>query len=119
MRGLTLVVAAGSDATRLRTALGLAATHAAIGGRTRLFLDGEAVDLIARPDAADDARYAAAGLPSIAELVASCLDLGVAVQLCQSGLALLDRAAGRDPRLDVGGLTTMMATLGEDRLVVV
>ena len=116
MRGLTVIVAAGTDDLRLRTALTMAAAHAALGGRTRLFLDGEAVALIAAP-AADDGRYAAAGLPTQAELIESCLDLGVTIQLCQTGLALLERdAAGLDPRLEVTGLVSVLAALGEDRL---
>lgn len=117
VRGLTIVVA-GADAGRLRTALELAAANAALGGAARLFLDSAAVALLGRPDPAD-ATYQAAGLPTRTELIATALDLDVAVTLCQSGIALagIDLAA-LDPRIAAGGLTALLATLGEDRLVV-
>ena len=118
MRGLTILLA-GPDADRLRSALGLAAAQAALGGAARLFLDGAAVALLAPPLAApDDAAHAAAGLPTLAELVDTACTLGVSVTLCQSGLALagLD-ATTIDARFATGGLTGLLATIGEDRLV--
>ena len=51
VRGLTIIVA-GRDPDRLRSALGMAATQAALGGKARLFLDGGAVALLAAPLAA-------------------------------------------------------------------
>lgn len=104
VRGLTLVVA-GPDPGRFTAALRLAATAAAVGGRTRLFLDEAAVALFP----------AAAGEP----LLAACLELGVGVELCQGGLAAagLDLRA-LDPRLEGGGLAGLLAGLDDDRLVV-
>lgn len=118
VRGLTIVVA-DADAARLRTALGLVAAQAALGGAAGVFLDSAAVALLQSPDSAD-ACYHAAGLPTRAELIATALDLGVALTLCQSGIALagIDLAT-LDPRIAAGGLTAILATLGEDRLVVV
>jgi predicted peroxiredoxin len=118
VRGLTIVLT-GTDPDRLRSALGLAATQAALGGAARLFLDGASAGLLAAPIAAPgDADHQAAGLPTLAELLETALALGVAITLCQSGLALAGIAADRiDPRLHAGGLTHMIATLGDDRLV--
>ena len=106
VRGLTLVVV-GRDPARLEAGLRLAATSAALGGRTRLFLEGEAVALAGNWSAEAGA------------LLQSCHTLGVSVTLCQSGLAAagLDLRA-LDPRLETGGLTGLLATLGDDNLSV-
>ena len=115
MRGLTIIVA-GQDPARLRSALGIAATQAALGGPARLFLDGIAVGLLGAD--ADDADYVAAGLPAMDELADTCLALGTRIILCQTGLALAGLAAtSLDPRLETGGMTGILATLGDDRLV--
>jgi len=118
MRGLTVIVA-GTDPDRLRSAIGLAAAQAALGGKARLFLDGVSAGLLALPiAAASDRDHAAAGLPSLAQLVETALALDVAILLCQSGLALAGIAAdGIDSRVGTGGITGIMATLGDDRLV--
>jgi len=118
MRGLTIIVA-GRDTARLRSALGMAAAQAALGGPARLFLDGSAVALLRAPIAeADDADYRAAGLPTLGELVDTGLALGARIILCQSGLALAGlTAAMLDPRFETGGMTSILATLGDDRLV--
>ena len=102
VKGLGIIVA-GGDPDRSRTAMNLAAAQAALGGRVRLLLDGEAVRLAVRPD----------------ELLDACLDLGATVTLCQSGLAAagLD-AQSLDPRFDYGGMVGWLAELGDDRLVI-
>lgn len=118
LRGLTIVVA-GRDPDRLRSALGMAATQAALGGKARLFLDGRAVVLLAAPLAAPgDDELRAAGLPTLADLTETALALGVRITLCQSGLALAGLSPERiDPRFDSGGMTGILATLDDDRLV--
>jgi len=118
MRGLTIIIA-GQDPARLRSALGMAAAQAALGGAARLFLDGKAAGLLRAPIAApDDVEHQAAGLPTIGELVDTCLALGARIILCQTGLALAGLAAASlDPRLETGGMTGLLAALGEDRLV--
>ena len=74
LRGLTIIVA-GTDPDRLRSALGMAATQAA---------------------------------------------LGATITLCQSGLALAGiDAASIDQRFHIGGMTGVLAGLGEARLVAV
>jgi hypothetical protein len=103
MTGLAIIVA-GVDVARFRTALTLAAAHAALGGRTRLLLDGEAVRLAVLPQD---------------ELIESCFDLGATITLCQSGLAAAGlEAAALDPRFDYGGMVGLLADLGDDRLVI-
>ncbi len=118
VRGLTIVLAS-PDQDRLRSALGMAATQAALGGPARLFLDGASVGLLVQPIAAPrDADHRTAGLPTLAELVETALTLGVSITLCQTGLALAGLAADRiDPRFAIGGMTMMLASLADDRLI--
>lgn len=101
-RGLTIVVS-GSDADRLRSALGLAAAEAALGGRVRLFLDAAAVRVLRSPPDFFD------------PMVEASRDLGVRLLLCQTGLS--EQGVAPDPRFDVGGLVSLLAELGEDRLL--
>lgn len=101
MRGLGIVVA-GTDPERLRSALTLAAAQAALGARSRLLLDGDSVRLAATPG----------------ELLETCLDLGVTVTLCQTGMAAAGMTPGKlDVRFDYGGMVGWLAELGEDRLL--
>lgn len=118
MRGLTIVVA-GLEHDRLRSALGMAATQAALGGAARVFLDGASAPLLAQPIVGPrDADHAAAGLPTLAELVETTLALSASIVLCQSGLAMAGIARDRiDPRFTTGGMTMVLASLGDDRLV--
>ena len=119
MRGLTIVTAT-ADAGRFRSAIGLAAAQAAVGGRARLFLDTAAVPLLAPPMVhAEDAAYRVAGLPTLAELWDTALTLGVTVVACQSGLALAGLTPDAiDIRVEFGGLTGLLATLSDDRLAI-
>ena len=101
MRGLGIIIG-GMDPSRVGTALTLAASQAALGGRVRLLFDGDAVRLAVTRD----------------ELLESCLELGVTVTLCQSGLAAAGlKAAALDPRFDYGGMVGWLAELAEDRLI--
>ncbi|MCW3835416.1 DsrE family protein [Sphingomonas canadensis] len=116
MRGLTILVA-GADAGRLRSALTLACAHAALGGRTRLFVHEAAVPLLAPGADPDAALLAAHGLPDRAGLIATAAEAGVALIACQTGLALAGLAE-RDlpPGFETGGLMGLLATLDDDRL---
>ncbi len=115
MRGLTIVaIRPGS----LRAALELAAAIAALGGRARVFCQGEAVTALAPLHDAHDARHAACGLPTLIELFEEALGLGVEVIACQSGLLLTGIGADiLDPRIGFGGPVSVLQTLGDDRLV--
>ncbi|MET0245695.1 MAG: peroxiredoxin [Sphingomonas sp.] len=100
LRGLTIIVATG-DGERFRAALTLAAAHAALGGRTRVYLHEGAVPLIATGDA----------------LLTTAMEIGATLIVCQTGMA----ASGLDARdlpsgVETGGLVALLADLGEDRL---
>lgn len=113
MRGLTIVVTEGA---RLRAALELAAAQAALGGRARVFCQGPAVAAL-RLDA-DEPAHTAAGLPDLRALAGDALALGVEILACQSGLALCGMSADTlDERFGFTGLLQLLATLGEDRLL--
>ena len=120
MRGLTIIIADVSS-IRFRAALSLASTHAALGGKARLFLAGEAVSLIRAPISGwDDDEYAEIGQPDMASLYAEALDAGIGFIVCQTGMALGDAEMGDfDSRVEAGGMVSLLATLGDDRLVTV
>nr|WP_221240433.1 DsrE family protein [Sphingobium boeckii] len=117
---MTVIVIEGSS-ERLRGALSIAAAHAALGGNARIFLQGEAVRAIREPlQGWEDDTHEDAGLPALAILFDEALKLGVRIIACQSGLQLANaRPEDFDPRVDYGGLVSVMQDLGEDRLVTV
>ena len=97
MRGLTIIVVT-ADPGRWRAALTLASAQAALGGRTRVYCHEAAVSLLQPSDLLDTAR-----------------ELGVTLIACQTGLA-----AHNLPLPDfaeAGGLVSLLADLGGDRLV--
>lgn len=118
LRGLTIIVA-GGDAARLHAALSLAAAQAALGRPARIFLQAEAVALVRQPiTAPDDARYAAAGMPTLGEMLAEVVAMGVPITACQSGLVLAGISAGDLPSgIGIGGLVELLSTRGEDQLL--
>lgn len=117
MRGLTILVAT-ADAERFRAALSLACAHAALGGSARVYCHEAAVArLVPGADPGDDG-LAARGLATRGQLLSEALEGGVALIACQTGLA----AAGITfdalvPGVEPGGLVSLLATLGQDRLV--
>lgn len=118
MRGLTIVVAA-PDADRLHGALSLAAANAALGGRARLFLQGEAAALIQDPTSPADERRSSCGVPTTMQLLQEAQALGAEVIVCQSGLALCGLCAESLPEgIHTAGLVQLLATLGEDQLTI-
>jgi predicted peroxiredoxin len=105
----------GADPARLHGALVLARAEIALGGAARLFLQGDAAALLRPPIAApQDAAWHAAGEPTLAALIDEALADGVAIALCQSGLA---RAAfdanGLDPRIELSGPVAFLAAVDE------
>lgn len=99
MRGLTIVVLT-ADVARWDAALALSASHAALRAQTRLYLHDAAVRLIG----------SGSGWPT-------ALELGVRVIACQTGLAAAGMALPEC--VDAGGLVSLLAELGEDRLVTI
>lgn len=120
LRGLTIIVADVSS-ERFRCALNMAAAQAALGGSARIFLDGEAVAVVRTPVAGwNDDACADAGLPTLAELLAEALDQGVRIILCQSGMAMTGaETRDFDARIETGGMVSLIAALGDDRLAAV
>ncbi len=119
MPGLNILLVR-DDAENLRAALMLAMTQRALDGEARIFLQMEAVRLIAPPLAAQrDEEHRRAGFPTLAALADEALADGVAIIACQSGLALYAmKAADLDPRIETGGLLSFMAAIGPaDRLL--
>jgi len=117
MRGLTILVAT-ADVERFCAALSLACAHAALGGRTRLYCHEAAVALLVPGADAGDGGLAGKGLATRAQLLTEALDGGVTLIACQTGLAAAGIAfdtltAGVEP----GGLVSLLADLGDDRLV--
>ncbi|WP_447728892.1 peroxiredoxin [Sphingomonas koreensis] len=117
MRGLT-ILAATADIERFRAALSLACAHVAVGGGARLYCHEAAVVLLVPGTDPGDDDLAAKGLATRAQLIAEALECGVTLIACQTGLAAegvtFDAlAAGVEP----GGLVSLLAGLGEDRLV--
>lgn len=97
MRELRIIVAT-ADPERLRGALVLASAQAAMGGKTSVFLQLDAVGLLRQPIAAPrDEAHRAAGLPALAAVLDEAMVLGVSVLACQSGLALAGLAADALP----------------------
>lgn len=118
MRGLTILIST-DDRVRFRAALSLACAQAALGGRVRLFCQEEAVSLLIDEPDPDQAALTARGLPTMPDLIAAAHDIGIALILCQTGLSAallnLDRLYNG---IETGGLVGVLATLGDDRLLV-
>jgi predicted peroxiredoxin len=118
MRGLTILVATG-DAEGLHAALTYAAAGAAIGNAVRVHLHEGAVALLRSPLAAPaDGAREKAGLPTLEQILHEALGLGVAITVCQSGLALAGISLDQlDHRIEAQGPVAMLAALGDDRLM--
>ncbi len=118
MRGLTIILVEASS-EKLRGALTLAAAQAALGGRARIFAQGEAAALFRPPvQGMEDDLHADAGLPVLVDLLEEALTLGVQLSVCQTGLHLTNTdAATLDPRIAAAGPVAILQTLGEDRLL--
>jgi peroxiredoxin family protein len=89
------IMIVSDDAQRLWSALSVAAAYAALGKNVSVFLSGSAAACAAHDyQAACDTTHAAKGIATLAELFTSCAELGVAVSVCQTGMALCDLTAG-------------------------
>lgn len=97
MRGLTVLVTR-ADGDNFSAALALACSNAALGGQTRLYCHGSAVTLL---------------LPSPA--LTQAVEMDVKIVACQSGLAMHDMPI--PDFAEAGGMISLLADLGEDRLV--
>lgn len=117
MRGLT-IIAASADVERFRAALSLACAQAALGGAARVYCHEAAVRLLLPGEDPDDAQRIAAGLPTRTHLLHEAQASGVTLIACQSGLAAAGIPFNVLPfGIEPGGLVSLLAGLGEDRLV--
>ena len=113
LRDPLAILLVSDDPARLRTALTLARTQIALGGTAHIFLQGEATPLLRSPvSSLRDADWLAAGEPTLATLLDEALEDGVAISLCQSGLAMADiKAHELDPRLIFSGPVAFLASI--------
>ena len=119
MTGLAIIVST-ADQARFRAAMTLALTQSALGGRVRVYAHETAVPMLARSVRADDDSDTLAenGLPDRLDLIAIALEADVAVIACQTGMAIAGLAVeDLVDGVESGGLMSVMATLGDDRLV--
>ena len=117
-----LILIAEDNPERLRTALVLACTSAALGQTVRMFFQGRSVALLHLPITdPDEEGQASAGLPTLGQLVDEATALGVSFACCQSSLAMLGLTpAAFSPDVAWGGMTGLLAEMTpEDRLVAI
>jgi predicted peroxiredoxin len=118
MPGLTLIVAT-ADPERFHAALSLAAANAALGERSRIFLQGEAAGLLRNARSPADAERTRHGVPTVAQLLDEARALGTEIVACQSGLALCGLSAEHLPEgVATAGLVQILSTRGDDQLVI-
>ena len=118
MPGLTIIVAS-ADGERFHSALSLAAANAAMGERTRIFFQGEAVELLKFQPTVSDNRRLDVGIPTLKDLFAEAAQMGVAFIACHSGLLLANLTANDLPaQIDTGGLVQLLSNLDDDRLII-
>jgi len=110
---LALIVVS-ADPIRLRAALTLARAEIALGSKASIFLQGEAATLLRPPiHAPQDESWRTAGEPDLAGLLDEALDDGVAINLCQSGLAMSGMTARDiDRRIELSGPLAFLAAAG-------
>lgn len=119
MTGLTILLVA-TDPAGARAALTLAVSQAALGGRVRLYGHERAVTMLLPGQDGDEILLADAGLPGRAALIDMALEAGVTITACQTGLALCGLGIGNlVAGVQAGGLMSILADLGDDRLVVI
>jgi len=115
--GLTIIVAT-ADPDRFHAALEVAAASAALGERSRIFLQGEAARLLRDARSPADAERTRHGVPTTTQLLDEARALGAEIIVCQSGLALCGLSADALPEgVTTAGLVQILSTRGEDRLL--
>ena len=118
MQGLTILIPV-ADRARFRAALSLACAQAALGGRVRVFCQEDAATLLVDSPDVDEASLSARGLPTIPTLISAAQEIGVELLVCQTGLAAASLTIdGLFASVEAGGLVGILATLGDDRLIV-
>jgi predicted peroxiredoxin len=99
----------------------MALVQRALGGRVTLFVTGHAVAHLKQAATKRDQLIPKlVGVPQMHTLLAEVLDSGARVIVCQTAAASQKMAMDTlDPRIEAGGLVSLMQGLGDDRLVVI
>jgi predicted peroxiredoxin len=119
MPGLTIIVAT-ADPDRFHAALSVAAANAALGERSRIFLQGEATALLRDASSPADTERTRHGVPTVSQLLDEARALDVEIIACQSGLALCGLSAiGLPEGVTTAGIVQILSTLGDNQLVIV
>lgn len=114
------IMLVSEDVARARAALSLALADAALGGSPRVYAHERAVAMFARASREDDEIDAlnALGLPDRPSLLAIAAIEGVTLIACQTGLAMANLSIeSLVPGTEAGGLVGLLATRGDDQLV--
>ncbi len=120
LQPLTLIVAETRD-ERVWTAFSLAATAAAQGRKVALFLSGAAVEIGLRHyRAPGDSKRSAYCVATVAELFDSCIELGVRIIACQTGLHLIEQSAeALHIAVEPGGMMSALAAQDDAQIILV
>jgi predicted peroxiredoxin len=115
MPGVSIIVAS-NDGGRFYAALETAITASALGRSARVFLQGEAAELLRVPVSfAGDGAREAAGQPGLAGLLAEAAAMDVDLFVCQSGMLLVGMTASElVPQVRAGGLVGFLADAAPD-----
>ncbi len=113
------IIISGAAHDRLHAALSLAAASAALGRTVALYFHAEAARVAAPAMAwGEDVSFAAAGAPTVRELIDAAAELGVAMTACQTGLALTGLSASEiDPRIEPSGLVDFLSRASDAEIV--
>ena len=120
-RDLSIVVM-GPDHARVHGALSLAVGGAALGGRVRLFFQGEAVKALAQAKCwPENDALRDIGAATLPELRAQAAELEIEIFACETGMHLTGvRADGLVAGVETAGLIGFLAGRGEaDEMVTV
>jgi predicted peroxiredoxin len=120
LQPLTLILAEPRD-ERVWTAFSLAASAAAQGRKVTLFLSGHAA-VIGLKDyhAPGDGKRSAYCVATVAELFESCIELGVRIIVCQTGLHLIEHSADElHIAVEAGGMMSALAAYSDAQIIVI
>jgi predicted peroxiredoxin len=121
VKGLTIVWdALGSESAPNRLVFEMALVQLALGGKLTLYVTGMAIAHLAQATSKRDQLIPKlAEVPQIHALLDEVLDGGAQVIVCQTAAAGRITMSKLDPRIEAGGLVSLMQGLGDDRLVVI
>jgi len=122
MTGLTIIWQQfGDHSAPNRLVFELALVQLALGGRVTVFVTGQAVAHLKQAASKRDQLIPKlVNVPQMHTLLDEVLDGGARVIVCQTAAASQKMAMDTlDPRIEAGGLVSLMQGVGDDRLVVI